>query len=132
MTSRSSTAAPILAVLAVGLVTLVIYVGAYFGTGEYAYSRQHIFREFPYAWQATTFWPAGVVEGWLRRAPVHIDSRHHWGARRIPADNNTPVRPISDEELDWIVQQWADAEGVDVDAEWEEIKAAAAVEDDES
>jgi hypothetical protein len=37
MTSRSSTAAPILAVLAVVLVTLAAYLGGYFWLGQYYY-----------------------------------------------------------------------------------------------
>jgi hypothetical protein len=66
MTSRPSTAAPILAVLAVALVTLGAYVGGYFWLGEYHYNdhiRAHnISRYYFHDWQRTAFRPAAWVE----------------------------------------------------------------------
>ena len=124
MTSRPSTAAPILAVLAVVLVTLGAYVGAYLGIGKSGFGvvsetgERFIVREFQYSWQAKTFRPAGHVEGWLRRIEVVIRGPREF-RRRIPVD--APIQPISDEELDWIVEQWAGSEGVDVTEEWDAI-----------
>ena len=133
MTSRRSIAAPILAVLAVVLVTLGAYVGAYLGMGKYGLGyespsgEEFIVRQFPHAWQAKTFWLAGQVEGWIRRTKIDVYSADIF-RRGTPVD--TPIRPIGDEELDWMVQQWADSEGVDIDDEWEAIKASSRVEDD--
>jgi hypothetical protein len=68
MTSRPSTAAPILAVLAIVLVTLGAYVGGYFWLGDYWATKEVkevVFRDYRYQWQATIFQPAASVESWL-------------------------------------------------------------------
>jgi hypothetical protein len=71
MTSRPSTAAPILAVLAIGLVTLGAYVGGYLWLGEYNDQLNvGIVRFYPFAWQASTFVPAAKVETFLRHSEV--------------------------------------------------------------
>jgi hypothetical protein len=62
MTSRPSTAAPILAVLAVVLVTLGAYVGGYFWLGEFtANTDDHAFvcRSYPHDWKRVAYKPAG-------------------------------------------------------------------------
>lgn len=132
MTSRPSIAAPILAVLAIVLVTLGAYVGGYFWLGEYTLVKnEFILREFPYSWQAKSFWLAGQVESLLTRSEVHLypsDNFVRGTQVRMPVD--TPIEPISDEELDWIVEQWADFEGVEVSEEWEAIKMAPRAEDE--
>ena len=78
MTSRSSAAAPILAlltVLTIVLLTLASYVGGYFWLGQRrdvvlgpssATSQTNcILRTYPHAWQMKTFKPAAKLEGWL-------------------------------------------------------------------
>jgi hypothetical protein len=74
---RKSSAAPILAVLALGLViSLSAYAAGYFWLGEYeeisaggsALPRQVniIDRAYPQQWVAIAFRPAARFEGWLR------------------------------------------------------------------
>jgi hypothetical protein len=85
MTSRPSTAAPILAVLAVILVTLGAYVGGYFCLGMRidepvigyppSYTRLHdtpasITRLYPHPWQAFAFTPLALIESRLRGVGV--------------------------------------------------------------
>lgn len=78
--TRPSTAAPILAVLAVVLGTLGAYVGGYLWLGtffELPFTLQPggsrlVYREFPERWQRNVFQPAGMVESWLRRYQVHV------------------------------------------------------------
>ena len=82
MTSRPSTAAPILAVLAVMLVTLAAYVGGYFWLGDFQQFPEFdgaILREYDYDWQVTLFWPASRVEEKLRRTEVVIGTRNKGG-----------------------------------------------------
>src|SRR5437762_12527798 len=93
MSSRPSTAAPILAVLAIVLVTLASYVGGYLLLGE----KQDVLadfevlvdpevssiaeleslapgfrlRVFPYRWEAALFQPLASLESWLQGFPVH-------------------------------------------------------------
>lgn len=82
MTSRASTAAPILAALAIVLVTLGAYVGGYFFAGQTVDWRDEtgdptlgIDRVYP-AWLAPIYQPAGKVESWVRGTPVDIGSPH--------------------------------------------------------
>ena len=65
MTSRPSTAAPILAVLAVVLVTLGAYVGGYMllPTGSW-HCPVGFVRQYSTDWQASAFWAASRVESW--------------------------------------------------------------------
>jgi hypothetical protein len=86
--TRPSTAAPILAVLGVVLVTLGAYVGGCLWLGEQlSYRReQHVingrvFRTSAYGvrlystqWQAALFCPAARLESWLRRVKVESQS----------------------------------------------------------
>jgi hypothetical protein len=77
MTSRPSTAAPILAVLVIVLVTLGAYVGAYFwlgvledATNEYpelglGKSKPYLYRQYRYEWLVDAFRPAAKVESRL-------------------------------------------------------------------
>ena len=77
MTSRPSTAAPILAVLAIVLLLLGTYVGAYFWLGEYyAWTGMGvpggphgIVRMYERHWQAVLFQPAA----WLESKARHIE-----------------------------------------------------------
>jgi hypothetical protein len=62
MTSRSSTAAPILAVLAVVLVTLGAYVGGYVWLGSYGSGSDAIVRVYAQDWQVSLFAPAARIE----------------------------------------------------------------------
>ena len=86
MTSRPSTAAPILAVLAIVLVMLAAYVGGYFWSGERADWQvadakggvyvvasgqpDKIERSYRNPWLAIFFKPAGFVEGRIRGVDV--------------------------------------------------------------
>ncbi len=78
MTSRPSTAAPILAALAIVLLPLGTYVGRYFWLGEQTdwpiENSRVVVRDFPYAWLSEGFKPAGKIEKWLRNEPVLIMS----------------------------------------------------------
>jgi hypothetical protein len=75
MTSRPSTAAPTLAVLAIVLVTLGAYVGGYLWLGEYGEgmfppNTRVIIRTYPLEWQKVAFGPAAKVERLLRCAVI--------------------------------------------------------------
>ena len=77
MTTRPSTAAPILAVLAILLAMLAGYVGGYVWLGESSWfespGRQRVIvREYKYQWQVAIFLPAAWVEGLLRDADVWL------------------------------------------------------------
>jgi hypothetical protein len=85
MTSRPSTAAPILAVLAVALVALGAYVGGYFWLGQLCQSpitvtswlndeSPELLRVYPHQWQALMFWPVARIETWVRGESVKTDS----------------------------------------------------------
>jgi hypothetical protein len=66
MTSRPSTAAPILAVLAIVLVTLTIaYIGAYRWMAIPSGGRTCVYRKFRHKWQAKLLQPAGWAESKL-------------------------------------------------------------------
>ena len=86
MTSRPSTAAPILAVLAIVLATLGAYVGGYFWLGEYESFQSpgrapSIVRTYRFAWQKMLFRSAGRVEGFLRVCSVTV--RHSGDPYRV-------------------------------------------------
>jgi hypothetical protein len=77
MTSRPSTAAPILVVLAILLVTLAAYVGGYFLLGKrrvYVVLTEgvppHIKREFPNKTIAFVYRPAAIVESCMTGSQV--------------------------------------------------------------
>lgn len=80
MTSRPSTAAPILAALAIVLVTLGAYVGGYSWLGRYnlltvpgsASRRFAVARSYPQRWALIAYQPAGGVEAWLRQQEVYL------------------------------------------------------------
>lgn len=72
MTSRSSTAAPILAVLAIVLVTLGAYVGGYFWLSQRIDLAPNAFvRDYNNAWLNTAFRPAARIESWLCGVSVY-------------------------------------------------------------
>jgi hypothetical protein len=84
MTSRPSTAAPILAVLAIVVVTLGAYMGGYFWLGERTefffvmdtfsgHNPPRVTRSYSHEWIAAMFQPAGMVEAWWLDGPVVID-----------------------------------------------------------
>ena len=64
MTSRPSTAAPILAVLVVVVAPLGLYVGGYFWLSNPSNWAPEIVldRVYPYQWLATIYKPAGDIE----------------------------------------------------------------------
>jgi hypothetical protein len=88
MTSRPSTAAPILAVLAVVLVTLGAYVGGYFRLGTFSKTNASISvidsvryraggrwcRIFTTSWQAALYEPLGRMESWFRGVDIELTS----------------------------------------------------------
>jgi hypothetical protein len=77
MTARPSTAAPILAVLAIGLVALGAYVGGYFWLGEYTWFQSPgraltIERAYSFQWQTILFSPAAKIESLLSGRDVRL------------------------------------------------------------
>ena len=71
MTSRPSTAAPILALLAIVLVTLGAYVGGYFSLGERVdLSRGDFIRSYGHPLLETLFRPAASIESLFRGVNV--------------------------------------------------------------
>ena len=76
MTSRPSTDAPILAVLAI---VLAVYLGGYLSLGLCLLLPNHrgaeppFVRIYPYGWQAAMFWPAAKVESLVRGASVSVE-----------------------------------------------------------
>ena len=91
MTSRPSTAAPLLTVLAIVLATLGAYVGGYFWlatqsreaytTTDYSdgtSSLTDITRIFPHRWQAVLYRPASDVESWWRGIEVQVTDTVTW------------------------------------------------------
>ena len=82
MTSRPSTAAPILAALAIGLVVLGVYVGGYLWLGRlksgWIYSgpaAPDVVREFDREILVNMYWPATRVESWIRSKNVQAWSK---------------------------------------------------------
>jgi len=81
MSSRPSTAAPILAVLAIALVMLGgIYVGGYLWLGEVTeitfdetYETAIVRSYYPHSWGPMVFQPAAKVESWLRGCEVLVE-----------------------------------------------------------
>ena len=67
MTSRPSTAAPILAVLAIVLPLLLLglYGASYLWLGEHFESDGKGYRAFKHGWQVRLFTPAAEVESWV-------------------------------------------------------------------
>jgi hypothetical protein len=88
MTSRPSIAAPILAVLAIVLVTLGGYLAGYFWLGRLSTRNLGIgvvngveyrevkppCRNFNASWQAALYGPVGTLESWLRGVDIEITS----------------------------------------------------------
>ena len=88
MISRSSPAAPILAVLAVVLMLLGAYVAGYFWLGKLSTRNLGIAvvngveyremkppcRDFNTRWQAALYAPLGKLESWLRGVDIEITS----------------------------------------------------------
>jgi hypothetical protein len=81
MNSRPSTAASILAVLAIVLALMGAYVGGYFWLGEwgesnvpYGGARPYEYRSYRQRWQAIVFAPAGQLESWMRGIKVEVTS----------------------------------------------------------
>jgi hypothetical protein len=77
MTSRPSTAAPILAVLAIVLVTLGAYVGGYFWLGHCrttatSGATDYVWRDYELQWVAELYRPAAKAESWLRLIDVDV------------------------------------------------------------
>jgi hypothetical protein len=72
MNSRPSTAAPILAVLAIVLLSLAGYVGGYFWFGEYGASPGYVLRLYRYEWLIPFYKPAAFIEEKLRGGKVEI------------------------------------------------------------
>jgi hypothetical protein len=79
MTSRPFTAAPILAVLAIVLVTLGAYVGGYFWLGKATGGilpprTDFVDRNYGHAWMVPLYMPAGWLEAKLTQQKVFLDS----------------------------------------------------------
>ena len=79
MTSRRSTAAPILAALAIVLATLGAYVGGYYWLG-YVFEDQHRWtgrvsyeRRYAADWQRIIFAPATRIESLLCGVPISAE-----------------------------------------------------------
>ena len=72
MTARPSTAAPILAVLAIVLGTLGLYVGGYYAMGEYHESPSTI-RLYRARWQCRLFTPLAWAESKVSGRPVRLN-----------------------------------------------------------
>ena len=76
MTTRPSTVAPILAVLAVALVTLGAYVGGYLCLGQEmpygAPGATGIGRVYHHHWQAQVFRPAAKIESLARGIEIKL------------------------------------------------------------
>src|SRR5436190_6631420 len=87
MTSRPSTAAPILAVLAIVLVPLGIYVGGYFWLPAVSPAATSsglvLVKIYPYRWQAGLFSPAASVESFFGGTEVMLGSEEEMAARRL-------------------------------------------------
>jgi hypothetical protein len=77
MTSRRFTAAPILAVLAIGVPLLLLgaYVGGYFWLGEWLHGGPVPMRYYRYRWQASVFMPAAKIESYLRASSINVTSQ---------------------------------------------------------
>src|SRR6476660_985817 len=77
MTSRKSAAAPILAALAIVLVSAA-YVAGYFWLGRLWHIRyidhSETRRVYPHRWQASIFRPAACIESKVRGRPIGIQS----------------------------------------------------------
>lgn len=78
MTARSSTAAPILAALLLIFIPLGLYLGGYYGLGEYS---EHIaitggepmsIRVYGAQWQCVVFIPAACIEGAIHGRQVSL------------------------------------------------------------
>ena len=76
MTSRPSTAAPILAVLAIVLLPLGAYVGGYYLSCQYGEAtldgQPIIERGYRFTWQRNVFEPAARMEQWLVGRDVFV------------------------------------------------------------
>jgi len=79
MTSRPSTAAPLLAALAIVLVMLAAYVGGYLWLGHVARGilpprTNFVDRSYRHAWLVPLFKPAGWLEAKLTQRKVFLDA----------------------------------------------------------
>jgi hypothetical protein len=75
MTSRPSTAAPILAVLAILAIASGLYVWGYFSLGRITQDNLgDRVRVYDYGWQVTLFRPAAQVEAWFIGDDVWLGS----------------------------------------------------------
>jgi hypothetical protein len=72
MTSRPSTAAAILAALAIVVLSLGAYVGAYFWLGQLTKEPGALYRSFGNGWPAWPFGPAAKVESLIRGQSVFL------------------------------------------------------------
>jgi hypothetical protein len=76
MTSHPSTAAPILAALAIVLVTLAVYTAGYFGLGQRMDSPynnpRRVERSYSQRWLVTIFRPAAWIEQKVRGCDVYV------------------------------------------------------------
>ena len=79
MTSRPSSAAPIMAALGIVLALLGAYVAAYFGLGEYSRGFDmetdetvYVYRYYRHGWLTVTFRPCAMAESSIRGVDVHV------------------------------------------------------------
>ena len=72
MTERKSPAAPILAAIAIMLLPLGLYVGGYYGLGEYHESPSTI-RLYRARWQCRLFTPLAWAESKVSGRPVRLN-----------------------------------------------------------
>lgn len=93
MISRSSTAAPILAALAIVLAMMGAYAGGYFWLGErfgvvekstILGEPGSIVRVYRRRWLARTFAPAAKVETWLSHLHVAVESEDAPSREALP------------------------------------------------
>ena len=72
---RKSSAAPVLAIMAIVLVPLALYLGGYFLAGEYVAGPDKAARFYRYRWQSQFFTPAAKLESYLRGSPMIVFSQ---------------------------------------------------------
>jgi hypothetical protein len=84
--SRPSTAAPILAMFAIVVALLGLYVGGYFWLGKrklYVVLTEEVpprtLREFPAKWLAVAYQPMAKVESWVAGSDVSAVEANRYG-----------------------------------------------------